>query len=210
MINKRGCFKKTDMIILGIFISLIFIILISQKQVYASTIASGKCGDNANWTLDSNGTLSITGTGSMDWYDHASDVPWSSNWYQIKTVIVGQGINYIGQYAFYDCSNLTSVSLPQSLTMIGKCAFENCNSLKSVVLPSGLVILYDSAFYNCTNLTTINFPASLTYIGRACFYNCEKLHGNIVIPSKVTTIGNCAFYNCKSLTNVTLPSGLAS
>ena len=87
-------------------------------------------------------------------------------------------ITKIGDWAFYDCSNLTSVTIPDRVTKIGSYAFKTC-----------------------INLTSITIPDSVTTIGYAAFSGCSSLT-SVTIPDSVTTIGDYAFYNCSSLTSV--------
>ena len=87
---------------------------------------SGTCGANLTWTLnDSTGTLTIEGSGAMNDYDHYfnSTAPWYRDNANILTVAIGDGITYIGTYAFYNCSGLTSITIPNSVTVIGRQAF---------------------------------------------------------------------------------------
>ena len=106
-----------------------------------------------------------------------------------------------GDYAFYNCTALTSVDLP-SATSIGSYAFSNCKALTSIDLPLATTI-DDMAFYNCTALTSVDLP-SATSIGNFAFHICTALT-SIDLPS-ATTIGSNTFDNCKTLTSVDLPS----
>jgi hypothetical protein len=103
---------------------------------------------------------------------------------------------------FYNCTSLTSVSIPSSVTNIGTNAFDNCTNLSSFTIASSNIRIYD-AFNNCTNLNSIHFASGATKIIQNAFYDCYSLKG-ISIPSSVTSIGANAFYNCTSLTNITL------
>lgn len=93
---------------------------------------SGTCGDNLTWTLDNNGTLTISGTGDMEDYSYSYDVPWYSPRLLIESVVIENGVTSIGSNAFYYCSSLTSVTIPDSVTSIGEYAFHNCINLKNV------------------------------------------------------------------------------
>lgn len=74
---------------------------------------SGTCGENLTWTLDSNGTLTISGTGDMEDY-HPWPAPWKSS--GIVSVIIKPGVTSIGERAFDTCVYLTNVSIPDSVT----------------------------------------------------------------------------------------------
>lgn len=79
-------------------------------------IASGTCGDNLTWSLSDDYTLTIDGEGEMRDWDYFFFVPWYQFEEQIKNVIIGDYVTSIGRYAFYDCSALTSVTIPNSVT----------------------------------------------------------------------------------------------
>ena len=92
--------------------------LLSFMPVIAQAATSGECGDNLTWTLDDEGTLTISGTGDMtDW--SYSSVPWYSSRSSIKNVIIGNSVTSIGSSAFDSCSSLKSVVIPDSVTSIG-------------------------------------------------------------------------------------------
>ena len=120
-----------------------------------ASVESGTCGENVKWTLDASGTLTISGKGAMKNYYH--DTPWS--WYgsKVKTVIIEYGVTNIGEYAFSDCSSLTSVTIPDSVTSIGEDAFSCCKSLTSVTIPGSVTSIGSSAFYGCSSLTDVYY-----------------------------------------------------
>ena len=93
---------------------------------------SGSCGENVTWTLTADGTLTISGTGAMTDYTYDSRSPWYSCRTYIKRVVMQQGVTSIGDLAFWDCSGLTSVTIPDGVTSIGGKAFYYCDSLTDV------------------------------------------------------------------------------
>ena len=100
--------------------------LLPMNAFAADVVSSGTCGaegDNLTWTLDSEGTLTISGTGAMTDYSYGSKAPWYSSRSSIKSVTIGSGVTTIGNYAFYYCSSLASVTIPDSVTSIGGGAF---------------------------------------------------------------------------------------
>ena len=125
----------------------------------------------------------------------------------IPSTVTYSGTTYsvtsIGDYAFVDCSGLTSVTIPNSVTSIGREAFGDCSGLTSVTIGNSVSSIGGNAFWGCTGLTSITLPSSLTTIGGAAFYNCRNM-ATINIPPSVTTIGSNAFDWCSSLIRVNI------
>ena len=115
----------------------------------------------------------------------------------------------IGSNAFYNCSRLTSITIPEGVTSIGSYAFRGCSGLTSISLPSTLTSIGGYAFFNCSNLTSITIPEGVTSIGGAAFFNCRSLT-SITIPEGVTSIGSGTFQSCSGLISISLPSTLTS
>ena len=118
-------------------------------------------------------------------------------------------LSTIGDYAFQNCSSLTSIDLPESLTSIGNYAFPECSSLTLIYLPAGVTSIGKMAFYKCTSITSITLPASLTSIGSSAFSGCYGLT-SITLPASLESIGDWAFYGCSGLTSITLPENRTS
>ena len=162
---------------------------------------NGTCGDNVTWTLDDNGTLTISGEGDM--YDnyYAENVPWCDVRQSITTVVIKDNVTSIGDSAFNGCSGLTSVTIPDSVISIGEWAFSYCDSLTSVTIPDSVTSIEDSAFAYCDSLVSVTIPDSVISIGDSAFYDCDSLT-SITIPDSVISIGDSAFYRCDSLTDI--------
>ncbi len=118
----------------------------------------------------------------------------------------GSSITSIPSSAFYDCSSLTSITIPDSVTSIGDYAFSGCNSLTSITIPDSVTSIGDSAFAYCRSLTSITIPDSVTSIGDSAFEDCSSLT-SITIPDGVTIIWD-TFSGCSSLTSITLPDSV--
>lgn len=175
-------------------------------------ITSGSCGEAVFYRLAQDGTMTISGTGSMKGYSFLFTPPWSAYKDSIQSLIVDAGVTSVGNYAFAKCKNLSEISLPQSLEKIGSSAFSQCTSLRlisildSVSNPSNDAL--GIASYNGGQDVAI-LPSGITEIAVRAFEGCTSLRG-IVIPDNVTKIGEAAFQNCSSLESLVLPSGLAS
>lgn len=203
--------------------------LVSAGESSATGIvASGNCGplknlhesmkedgsnitDTAKWTLDSQGTLTISGNGdTVDCYEFKEKMiqPWSAYDDQIRKVVIEKGITSVGCYSFMKCKNLESVQLPNSLKVIGSYAFNECESLKEIKIPDSVERIYQCAFADCKKLKSVQLSKNLTelYDGAFEFTGLTK----IVIPDGVKSIGYSTFCFCEDLKEVTLPNSLQS
>ena len=104
-------------------------------------------------------------------------------------------VTTIGEKAFYECSSLTSVTIPDSVTSIGYFAFGGCTSLTSVTIPNSVTSIGSSAFNRCTSLTSVTIPDSVTAIGDLAFCGCSGLT-SITIPNGVCRIRMSVFDGC--------------
>ena len=169
----------------------------------------GVCGSDARFRVMGDGTLKITGTGAMSFYKYLNYESYWSGDDQIRTVEIEEGITSIAGYAFKNCTNLQSISMPSSLKSIGSDAFLNCTALTEVIIPEGVTSISDGAFEECSNLKKITVPSTVTYIGREAFKNCSSLT-SMQLPAGIKAIYESTFSGCKSLEEITIPSGVAS
>ena len=109
--------------------------------------------------------------------------------------------NELGSRAFYNCSGLTSLSLPSGITSIGNEAFSGCSGLTSLSLPSGITSIGSEAFSGCSGLTSLSLPSGLTSIDFNAFSGCSGLT-SLSFPSGITSIGGKAFSGCSGLTSI--------
>ena len=127
----------------------------------------------------------------------------------LTSITIPNNVTSIGERAFYNCSGLTSFTIPDSVTSIGDGAFWGCSSLTSITIPDGVTSIGNTAFSGCSGLTSVTIPNSVTSIGYETFEDCSGLT-SVTIPNSVTSIGPRAFDNCSGLTSVTIPSGVTS
>ena len=112
------------------------------------------------------------------WGDYAGivTIPASVTYNNVKYTVTS-----IGDYAFYDCDDLTSVTIPNSVTSIGEYAFSSCSGLTSVTIPNSVTSIGESAFQYCSGLTSVTIPNSVTSIGKEAFSGCTGLT-SVTIP----------------------------
>ena len=171
-------------------------------------VAQGTCGDNLTWKLDEEGTLTISGAGTMANYNDSSNpAPWHAKCTQITSVVIEHGVTSIGDYAFYACWNLEDITIADTVTEIYQYAFYYCSRLSSITIPQGAASIGEGAFYGCSSLTSFTIPKGVTSISGYAFCGCSSLTG-FTIPEGVTSIGDYAFTGCNSLTAITIPEGV--
>lgn len=180
---------------------------------------------NLLWTLTTGGTLTISGTGTMDNFSDGKSPAWSNK--NFHTIVIEKGVTSIGTHAFSESqatsvflpdsltsigenaffhSNIVSVTIPGTVETIGNHAFQNCPNLISVSVSNGVKKIGESAFQGCTVLKYIDFPASITEIGEGAFMECKEMTRVRFMPgSSKVTIGDYLFARCWSLKDVTLP-----
>ena len=117
---------------------------------------------------------------------------------EIETVTLGEGVQYIGEYAFNKCTNLKSF-VATDLRWTGSYAFQSCTALTDVSLPK-CVDIYEKAFYSCSKLMNVDMPL-MEYISSSAFDSCYSLI-SITLPETLEYIGSSAFQNCCKLRQV--------
>lgn len=156
------------------------------------------------------------------------------NQYELKNVILQEGITVIGKSAFFNCISMKNIVVPSTVKNIAQGAFQNCTSLekidlsktsvteiseetfrncrnlREVILPEGITAIQANAFQGCGALENINFSSakSLKKIGSGAFSNCISLK-EVVLPETVTTVAGGAFANCLGLQSITFPGSIS-
>ena len=198
--------------------------------------ADGSCGDGVTWSVSESGTTlhitrsTTTGTtGKMTDYP-MKGAPWESIKGQFRAIDIGAGVTSIGEYAFFGCSYVSSVTIPDSVKSIGDSAFSEVaiesvtipNSvqsigagaftltlLKSVTIPQNVTEISDHTFFQCSSLESITFNGNVGSIGQMAFFGCSKLE-TITIPDSVESIGQMAFSGCSKLGAISIPDSVVS
>ena len=136
--------------------------------------ASGKCGGSASWSLDINGTLTITGSGAM--YDYntygSARAPWYGLRRDITGVRIGDGITSTGNFAFYECENMTTAHIGGNVAVLSKGTFEDCENLSEVTIPVSVRTIEYEAFEDCDHLRSIQ------YAGTEAQWNSISIHSS--------------------------------
>ena len=127
----------------------------------------------------------------------------------LTSITIPNSVTSIGNMAYQYCFNLTSITIPNSVTSIGDEAFGYCSGLASITIGNNVTSIGLNAFRNCTGLTSITIPNSVTNIGSSAFEGCSGLT-SITIPNSVTSIGSSAFKGCSGLTSITIPNSVTS
>ena len=187
----------------------------------ADIVDSGSCGGSVTWTLDSDGVVTISGTGETDNYGwDGSGSPFQAN-PAVKSVVIEEGITRVGDGLFTGCPNLTSVTLPEGLTQLGSQSFSNCMALTDVAFPDSLTyirfafqgctalkhvtlhkdMVTEETFLGCTGLENVTFLDGCSSISRSAFQGCTSLT-SLTFPDTMKFVGESAFQDCTSLTEV--------
>lgn len=183
---------------------IIFVILcFLQTLTIKATILSGKCGENASFTISDDGTFVVNGYGDMNDYTGAGNSPWYSVRTKITSVMINEGITSIGSYSFISCSNLTTVKIPNSVTRIGNTSFYKCEALEDIELPNSLLSIGHGAFQYCSKFTNVVIPDNVVSIDSYAFTDCKGVE-TLVIGNSVSEFGSNVFERCYGLTSVTI------
>ena len=128
---------------------------------------------------------------------------------EINYAGVDYAVSRIGDGAFSNDDNLTSVTLHNAIHSIGYRAFHDCDGLTAMNIPGSVKEIGSEAFYGCNNITNLTLAEGIETIGNRAFHSCTRLP-NVTLPSTLTTIGYEAFTYCYALTSLTIPNSVTS
>ena len=128
--------------------------------------------------------------------------------FNLTSVVIGDGITSIGKSVFWSCGNLMNVVIGNSVESIGNSAFYTCSKLPYIVIPDNVKIIDNSAFTYCSSLTWVSIGNGVTSIGNSAFDYCTGLT-TLLIGNRVESIGSYAFRNCENLTEVVFPDSVS-
>ena len=183
--------------------------------------ASGTCGaegDNLTWTLTCDSVLTISGTGAMADFSNSGDVPWNSFTYtHITSVVIEEGVTYIGANTFTYHSSIKSISIPSTVIAIHVRAVIACSSSFYVNANNPNYSSIDGTLFDNEQITLIQYPVgkmdshyvipnTVNTIGSCAFYGAN--FESVIIPNSVTAIANSAFRYCRALTSVSIPNSV--
>ena len=171
---------------------------------------SGSCGEHLTWAYDpSTKTFTVSGYGAMKDYSNAGDRPWDALASEVESLVLPEGLTYVGMRAFSGFNNaaLTTINWPSTLTSLGMNAFVYCNGLKTLTIPECMTDFSAGAFRGCTGLESVTFLNDTVPLGDAMFAECYNLM-SVTIPNTVDSIIGETFEHCPSLTSITLPDSL--
>ena len=206
---KNKAKKTVKFTVLALCLGIAATLSMPSAMAQVTVIDSGNCGANGNnltWTLYSDSTLVISGSGNMA----ENSFPWYFYRNTITTVVIGDSVENIVKWAFYNYG-LTSLTIGNSVKNIGLFAFTACNSLTSITIPENVTSIGEDAFYGCSSLHTVNYnainctvkedPMRLPGMVPSAFYECNTFT-TLNIGSKVQTLPT-AFYYSYYLTSIT-------
>lgn len=199
-------FRKLNIRIVAMVLAVL--LLLPYLPSASAAVTSGSCGDNLSWSF-ADGRLTITGSGKMTDYNQIDLPPWYDYRDQILYLSLSEGMTTVGRMAFFDCYNLSAVTVPSTVTDIGAMAFCQCRSMVILNLPTGLQTIGASAFELCDSLKDLRLPSLLQEIGTHAFYRCGAVQ-YVDVPATVIEMGSGIFAYCSDLISARIAAPLES
>lgn len=185
--------------IIGIIMAVILICTMTGPYISVKAqekVSQGTLGPEMSWALDDEGVLNINGNGDMNNFDEENPAPWYSMCAEITKVIIGEDVNSIGDYAFFKCENLKTVTvLSENIKSVGKYAFAFCEKMKEVDFAGVVEKVEYKAFTSCENLNSFGKMTAMKMIEESAFENAQMTLEDFSMFKGVETIGDFAFCN---------------
>ena len=174
---------------------------------------------------DLTGWCGISGLGYLMEYGKSTKTLYIDGTKIKGKLVIPEGVTSIGDGAFMNCTDLTSIAIPYSVTSIGMCAFWDCIGMTNITISDRITSIGKRAFYGCSGLTEVRYNGDLTgwlnisglsnlmeygKSTKTLYIEGTKIEGDLVISNSVTSIASYAFYNCTGLTSITIPDSVTS
>ncbi len=171
--------------------------VMAVMMVLCAVCAGAEAYGNFEYGVLDDGTVEITGYKGSE---QKVDVPEKIN---------KKSVTRIGNLAFKDCTNITSIAMPDSVAYIGRSAFYNCTSLKSITIPDGVKEIGYAAFSECAGLVSVKIPDNVTKIGDSAFINCANLTKiDVTAGNKYYSSANGVLFNKDKSELICYPAGI--
>lgn len=181
----------------------------------------GSCGKSVTWALK-DGTLTISGTGEMAYYDGDNPAPWKKHGEEIKSVVVADGVTKVSGAMFDGLTAATAVSFGSKVSGLDGNMLGLAHALESITVSdkNASYCVKDGVLYSKSMTTLVRYPESkagtaftvpdgVKVIGSDAFSSCNKLT-SLTLPTSVTTLERFSVYACENLKSIKLPSKLDS
>ncbi len=214
---------KTPIRLSLILLCLAVLCLCAVSVALADNIASGSCGNGLTWTLDSEGTLTVSGEGELVSSVQPAEpygYPWAEYAQDICKVIIEEGVTGIDRYAFYDFTGITSLAIPSTTERIDWDAVITCSSLTAITVDANNPsycdidgVVFDKGLEEVLRFPqnrkgTYTIPEGVTRIGDIAFAYCKV--ESVALPSTLTAIGYASFFGCRDITEIVIPDGVTN
>lgn len=169
----------------------------TEKIAGGTAIGMSGSYDNITWQIE-NGVLTIAGKGALNG-DPALDgsYPWTVQRDLIFSVVIGDGITALGDFAFAEMTSVASISIPDSVTAVGKCCFDGASSLTTLSLPASVREIGIDTCSGCTSLRSVSLPG-VEVIPEWCFRGCTAL-SDVTLSDSLRRVASDAFFGCAAL-----------
>lgn len=195
----------------------------AHDTLTGTSVTTVKWTSTHNYATPGDYDIKLTCTGTMGFWGYNASNQYSdllrystnadgrNQIYQnaIQAIYCADSVTSIVNYAFYNCCNLSTITIPSTVTGIGTSVFYNCYALSSITIPTNVKSISNSAFSNCYSLSNITIPNTVTSIGNGTFSSCYNL-SSITISGNITSINANAFNSCQGLSSITIPNTVKS